>query len=469
MEVVLGIDIGTSHIKSMALDATGCVQGVERARTPVAADGHGPVHVPRDVVEAVTGCVRRLLRHGPWEVVAVAVTSVGEEGVPLAGNLEPLYPAIAWYDGRTRELTRKWGAEEENIRMLTGLAPGWEYTLWKLLWLREQGIRPAWWLPLSDYVAWYMSGEMALSVSQACRTMLFNLASRRLDEGLLDRFALPAAIFPPVKNGGEVLGAMRPAVARAWGLERAPTVAVGGHDHVVGARAMGLATLGPDELLDSKGTAEALMCPREEFIPGRMRRFPDLVCGLQAEGDRYYVMGSLWSGAGLAGAARLVGAADIAALGEAAGTGVPGSHGLRYRPPDRIACGRLEGLGEGQERGDLARSFFEGWSFAVRFMTERLEAFCGRSFARVVVCGGGSRVPLALDVQAAVLNRPLRLGGVTEAAALGACLLAGRSLGMAVRPRDGGTLVRPRPGWVETYDGIYRREYLPLFGDKGGG
>jgi len=190
------------------------------------------------------------------------------------------------------------------------------------------------------------------------------------------------------------------------------------------------------------------------------------VCGLQAEGTRYYAMASLRSGAGIAGAARLLGSGDAAALGAAAQAGPPGSNGLRYHPPYRTPRGTLEGLRDDQGPGDLARSFLEGWSFAVRFLTEELEAFSGRSFARLTVCGGGGRLSLALDIQAAVLNRPLKVAAVSEAAALGACLLAAKAAGLELRPAVGDSgerVVIPRPDWARLYDGIYRREYLGRF------
>jgi xylulokinase len=134
----------------------------------------------------------------------------------------------------------------------------------------------------------------------------------------------------------------------------------------------------------------------------------------------------------------------------------------------------ISGLAGGQDPGDLARSFFEGWSFSVRFLIEQIEAFSRRSFTKVTLCGGGVNVPLALEIQAAVLNKPLEIADVPEAAALGACLLAGKALGMGDTagrkafdgPARGGRLIRPRPEWAEVYDGVYRREYVRCLRDK---
>ncbi|MGE5593148.1 MAG: FGGY-family carbohydrate kinase [Betaproteobacteria bacterium] len=180
---LLGIDVGTTHIKAVVFDEA----GVEAARcvagTP-SVPGEGPGQVvwdPEAILETVVSVTRGAMemlaaragapraglgpavRPGP-EIAGVAVASVGESGVPLDREGRPLYPIIAWFDPRTAPQAAWWAKEigQERTRSITGLSVKSIYSALKILWLFENvsGLKDAMdaWLPVSSYVAFRLTG-----------------------------------------------------------------------------------------------------------------------------------------------------------------------------------------------------------------------------------------------------------------------------------------------------------------------
>ncbi|MDI7246948.1 MAG: FGGY family carbohydrate kinase [Bacillota bacterium] len=199
---LLGIDVGTTHIKAVVFDDA----GVEAARcvadTPSRPDGPGRVVWDPDAIwETVARVVRAavdMLNERPMrgvrgsglkvvpgssrgrvpetetetetetdgvpEIAGVAVASVGESGVALDREGRPLYPIIAWFDPRTAPQAEWWAREigQERTRAITGLSVKSIYSALKILWLFENvdGLRDAIdaWLPVSSFVAFRLTG-----------------------------------------------------------------------------------------------------------------------------------------------------------------------------------------------------------------------------------------------------------------------------------------------------------------------
>lgn len=468
-DVLCGVDIGTTHVKAVLVSREGAVLSVARADTPVTTDGHGPCHDPEAIRAAAEQVMRQAQRDaaGPARIGAVGVTSVAEEGVPLGSASELLYPSIAWHERRPSAGDREWSARHDDAELfaVTGLHKDLGFTLFKWLWLKS-AVPEAWarchtWLGLADYVIWRWTGQRGMSVSHASRTAAFDLRTFTWRQDWAAE-ALPrgADTLPPLHEAGSTVGLLRRGAIE--GLETAaevPVVATG-MDHAVGAYAAGVTR--PGQVLDSMGTAEALI---EPVPPGYLERAGpsagvDFGAGILPR--THIAIAGLASGAGVAGMFQALGARSAAARrrleSEAAGL-EPGAGGLVYVPP-RVRTGRPGALcGHQVSHGaaHLFRAVVEGWALAA---DNALLELGGTGRLRDVVCiGGGSTLALWVQVKATLLGRDVRCVRTPELAAAGAALLAGRA-GEGPGPVSGWkpetSVVSPVPGWVPGYRALSR-------------
>lgn len=462
--VLCGVDIGTTHVKAALVTEEGSLESVWSEPTPVSDDGYGPCHDPDDILATVEKTVYQAQQQcsRPSRVIAVGLTSVGEEGVPLGPKREVLYPAVAWYERRPSSEERGWSRRhpDEELFRVTGLHKDLGFTLFKWLWLKSE--RPdvwrqcATWVGIGDYVALRWTGEAAMSISHASRTALLDLGALRWhEEWAPEVLAIGTRALPPLHNAGSVVGYLPR--GRALGVLAARSVPVvsTGLDHVVGAHAAG--ALRPGRVMDSLGTAEALVAQ----VPSRVVEGADASVGVDfgaglTPGAHIAVAG-LGSGAGLAQISKLLGAGpsrDRAAL-EAAATGVgPGAGGLTYVPPRaRSDVGAaLFGLRMLHRQEHLYRAAVEGWAFAA---DDALAALGHEEAAGEVLCtGGGSSSRLMMQVKASMLGRAIKLVKTPELVAVGAALLAGQAglgrdpLGQWEPEREE---VQPDSSWAEAY------------------
>lgn len=453
--VFCGVDIGTTHVKAALVSPAGSVVGVARAPTPVTSDGVGACHDPEQIRETAEAVVRAAQETaGGAPVAAIGVTSVGEEGVPLGPSWSVLYPAIAWHERRSSDSATWWDERHtgEDRFAVTGLHPSLWSTVYKWLWLKEE--RPdAWrecrtWLGLADYVMWRWTGNRGMSLGHASRTGLLDLGNLRWHEAWADEvLARGAATLPPLLSAGSPLGSLLPGVIEGMAREREVPVVVTGHDHAVGGYAAGVAR--PGQLLDSMGTAEALV----EVVPEGLnfaefyRTGIDFGTGI-TPGTRTALFG-LESGAGIEAMRRMASSAPADDVG-------PGADGLRYLPP-RPGSPAGAFFGHRVEHGaeHFNRAVIEGWSLAADAAVRALGAH--DRITEVVCIGGGSSHELWTRVKASVMELDLLRAGTPEAVAVGAALLAG---GLQPVARTD-VAIPPVCDWVPAYREL-REEYAQL-------
>lgn len=298
--LLLGIDIGTTNIKTILFDPTGATVAQASVRTPT--------HYPRPNwayfdPEETWGAVVQGLRSVTAQVDAtriagMAVASYGEAGVPLDAHGQPLYAAIAWFDGRTAAqaawLEQQIG--QEQLFAVTGSAVQPIFTLCKLLWLRDHEpevlARTRRWLNMADYIAYRLCGVPAADFTLASRTLCLDLHRRQWAADLIATVGIDPSILAPLQSSGTRLGPVLPEVAAATGLPTSAQVAVGGHDHIVGALALGVTQVG--DMLNSIGTAEAIFLPVEQPISDANFGRQGYSQGVHAAG-KYYLLGGLYT------------------------------------------------------------------------------------------------------------------------------------------------------------------------------
>ncbi|MBE3597611.1 MAG: carbohydrate kinase [Limnochordaceae bacterium] len=486
MPLLIGIDLGTTHLKALAIDEEGHPRASASIPTPATDEGDGRVvYDPEAVWQSVCQVLDAVLRGTDQRVAGIACASMGEAGFLLDEGGTPLWPAIAWFDPRTRPLEQWWQDHvgRARIRSITGLSMDFTYSLNKILWYRDADpdrfARARHWLGMAEWVAFKLSGHMATNYSLASRTMAFDLLREEWADELLEAASLPRSLLPPVLPAGTPLGPVTAGAAGETGLPAGTVVCVGAHDHICAALAAGAIT--PGVILNSCGTAETMLTTLDRASASEAMPDERVVVGHHLFPNLYYVMTSFRT-SGLSADwfvhHLLTGGSPSheAFAGRAAESAV-GARGLLFYPYLRDASdqrhgagssGLLVGLRDFHTNADVARALIEGLAFEARRMFDRLQAVMQQPAQVVRAVGGSTANPVWMQVKADVLGIVVDVLEMKEATAYGAALLAGLGTGTfsdVRRMPEDSTRVRgryvPDPTRHQAYDGLYRR-YLSL-------
>jgi xylulokinase len=440
---LVGLDVGTSAVKGLAIDEEGRVLATASADYPLSRPQPGwSEQEPEDWWRATEEVLGRL-PEGP-----VGLSGQMHGLVVLDTEQRVLRPAILWNDQRTAaecaEIEERVGfsrlLELTGNRALTG------FTAPKLLWLRRHEpevyaqIRHV--LLPKDYVRLRLTGELAADVADASGTLLFDVRRRVWSEEVCAALEIPLDWLPPVHESTEIAGA---------------------GDQAAAALGVGVAHPGPvSVVLGTSGVVFAALPSYEHDREGRLHAF------CHAVPDTWHAMGVMLSAAGSSAWLHGVLAADLADLELEAKRWPAGTEGLLFAPylagertphPDPDARAAFTGVSARHDRGALWRAMLEGVAYGLRDSLELLRELGARPESGRV-SGGGARSELWLRILASVLGLPLDTTESEEGSAFGAALLAGVRADVFADADDAvGRCVRPRrriePEW--DYDDGYRR------------
>ncbi len=468
MTALVGLDVGTSGVKALAISPTG--ELLARAERDYPLSTPQPGWAEQDPADWRRAAEEALAALGAGDIAGIGLTGQMHGLVALDAEQRVLRPAILWNDQRTaaecREIEERLGLS--RLIELTGnrALPG--FTAPKLLWLRrhepETFERIAHVLLPKDFVRLALTGELATDVADASGTLLFDVAGRRWSGDVLDALELPAAWLPRALESPAV-SAETPA---------GTPVAAGAGDQAAGALGVGVIGAGPASVvLGTSGVVFAALPSAVVDPEGRAHVF------CHATPGGWHAMGVMLSAAGSLGWFRhtLAPGEGYDALVAEAGRWEPGAEGLLFLPylagertphVDPDARGAFVGLSLRHDRGALVRAVLEGVAYGLRDSLEILRALgCRLDVGRV--SGGGARSDLWLRIVASVLGLPLERTAAEEGAAYGAALLGGVAGGVfadveeavasCVSVRD---TIEPVPGWEEIYAEGYAR-YRALY------
>ena len=474
--ILLGIDIGTTHVKACAYDEGGRPLVNARRLTPTNRIPNGGAEYAAGALEeAVFGAVREAIeRTGPPR--AIGVTSMAESGFIIGEDGLALGPAIAWFDGRTAPQAARWKGrmDAQELFSRTGLHVTPAYTACKLEWTRENApdlyARAAGWLGMSEYLVYRMTGTRATEPSLASRTLLFDLRRGDWDEDLCHLAGVPIGLLPPVYPAGTVPGTLKEETAGKIGAPAGIPVVLGGHDHICGA--FGAGATAPGEIVDSMGTAEAsLLTLADPPLDGTGYGL-GLPVGRHVLPERYYLGATLPRSGGLVG--QLVGLLggdkeDLARWTEDAAALSPGEGGVCLPPTDEdpIAGGLLLcALGGEGGPGHLLRAVLEGLTLQMNHDLTRAVEASEIKPSRITLVGGGAQSGLWARLKADASDLPVRVVSDPECVARGAAMLAGVGTGVfpdaaSVPDPDYEADLEPS-GNHATYERLYAEAHEPL-------
>ncbi len=482
MDMLLGVDLGSTNIKAAVYDLSG--RGVAGASRPTLRRNPYPDHPdwavwePEEIWRAVADSAKEAVgRVGdPKSVKGVAVTGMGMDGVPVDADGRWLYPFISWHCPRTIPQQRWWleriGADRQFG--ITGTQVWAFNTALRLLWMREHEPavldRTRKWLLIEDFVNFMLCGRMATDYSMASTTLLFDQRKRAWSEELLKESGIDRRLLCDPLPSGTVLGEVHARAAEATGLAAGTPVVLGGHDYCCGGLPTG--AFKPGVVLDVVGTWEMVVgALAEPPLTPEARRTGVFVDSHVARG--------LWTYMGAAVAADMLEwfrrecaeGADwdrLVALAEAA---PPGADGVTFLPHmsggtcpvvDSASMGAFAGLRNIATKGHLLRAMIEGLNFQFRQILGGLGSALGARPDRVVAVGGPTRNRLWMQNKADVTGKPVEVPELDEAVPLGAAILAGIGAGLYRDEQDAFDRVR-RPGRVyepnPSLRGLYDERY----------
>jgi sugar (pentulose or hexulose) kinase len=444
--ILLGIDVGTSLIKVGAFTSSGVQVCLHTAPTPITWDGPEQAHHdPLELWEVVCRLLRQvMLEIDPKRLACVGISSFGEAGVLVSKDGMPQTPILAWFDTRPKGMLE--GLDLQAVRRKTGVMADHTYSLSKILWHAKQlEITGLTWLSTADWIAYQLTGTMQMGVTQASRTLLFDLQSQTWLEEVLRDCGLPLNVLAPIRLPGEQIGTVTNAASSQTRLPVGLPVAEAAHDQACAAAGVG--AIEPGIFLNACGTVETIFTTLEQGDLNAALETEFVVLGHHALTGRYWAMATMRaSGSVFDWAVRLtnklepgseISSTDYEHALEAASRIEPDE--LNFIPHLRqisddpratsLPGGVFLGLRETHTHGHLIRAVLEGLSLEAAGLLERFGPIPEQALIRAV--GGPSRNPIWMQLKANLYNLPLEVCSVTNASTWGAAWLAWHHLNSA--------------------------------------
>jgi glycerol kinase len=447
MAVVIAVDAGTTGVRSMAVGQDGRVLGARYREFPQYFPRPGWVeHDPEEIWQAVAKTLADLLASLDEPVGAIGITNQRETTVSWNRRSgRPLHRAIVWQDRRTSGMCEALEAAGhlDLVRARTGLVLDPYFSATKMAWLLAEGGLSAADLAFGTVDSWLIwrltQGAAHLTdVTNASRTLLFDITTLKWDGELADLFGIPLTALPEVAPSSGRL-----AVTAAGAVPGLPAgIPISGVAGDQQAALFGQGCFSPGMTKNTYGTGSFVLMN----VGGAC---PDPVDGLlttvawSLENPRqvtYALEGAIFitgaavqwlrDGLGLIAESAAVGPLSESVSDNGGAYVVPALTGLGSPWWDPHARGTIVGLTRGVTAAHLARAVVESMAYQTRDAVDSMTAAAAQPLTELRVDGGASVMGLLLQVQSDLLGVPVVRSTVKETTALGAAFLAGLAEGM---------------------------------------
>ena len=447
MKYILALDQGTTSSRAVLLGRDGRVHG--SAQTPFKQIFPKPGWVEHDPVEIWSsqfGVAMEALAQANIEaslIAAIGITNQRETAIIWDRKTgEPVYNAIVWQDRRTSgfcDRLREQG-HEPLIQQKTGLVIDAYFSASKIRWLLDNvaGVKQRAergelaFGTVDSWLIWKLSGgtRHVTDVTNASRTMLFNLHSLEWDDELLTLFEVPRRLLPEVVSSSEICATC------AGALQSVPIAGIAGDQQ---AALFGQMCMQPGMVKCTYGTGSFMLLNTGEKPVASKNKLVTTVAWRMKGKTVYALEGSVF----IAGAVvqwlrdelQLIRSAPeieelAATVPDTAGVYVvPAFSGLGAPHWDQYARGAILGLTRGANRAHIARAALEGIAFQITDIISAMERDSGVPLTELRVDGGASRNNLLMQIQADLLGCPVTRPANPETTVLGATYLAGLAVG----------------------------------------
>jgi sugar (pentulose or hexulose) kinase len=424
-----GLDVGTTSVKALLMTPDGVELAQGRAQTPWETTPQGVEAHPYAIAAAAQDALADALSAVPdARVIALGVASMGEAGVLVDADDDPLAPVIAWHDSRDLaqldDLEKSIGGPRFSTR--TGLPLWSQWSLTKHRWLVEnvpsagRAVRR---YNIAEWVARNLGADQVSELSLTSRTGWLDLETKTPWDETVDWSGARGSLLGDLVQAGAPIGR----VSSDCGLEqvRGATLSIAGHDHQ--AATVGAGACGDQDELDSCGTADAIVRTTLPTIPSDSRASltaAGVTVGWHALQDRWSVLGATQGGLVLQQVMTRLGAgrADLGELDRLAARSSLGATTVAIDPQSHAFT-----ITGSEASGDVWRAATEAVTRQLRQLSDVIAGAAGPR-GQLVVTGGWSNSTALMAAKASALG-PLWRTATTEAGARGAALLGGLAHG----------------------------------------
>jgi xylulokinase len=469
----IGIDIGTSSVKSVLLDGNDTIIASESAPLTVSRPHDGwSEQDPAHWWDGVLKTIDALAAKHPTLVSQVAGMGLSgqQHGATCLDRFdEVIRPCILWNDGRSPAECAEIEAAIPDSRQITGnmAMPG--FTMPKIHWMAKHEPknreRIAKVLLPKDYIRLMLTGEHACDMADAGSTLWLNVEKRDWSDKHLALTGFDRGHMPKLYEGTESTGQLRETLQKRWNMRLRPVMAGGGGDNP--AAACGVGCLKDGTASVSLGTSGVLFVSNATYSPN-----PDNAVHAMCHSipNTWSQMGVILSAAvcmdwwsGIAGKPAHELSAEVKTP-ERPATALfqPFLGGERTPHNDMSLRAAFVGMGHTATRAELTQAVMEGVAYAFRDNLEALKA-AGSNPPRVLALGGGSRSKVWLEIMASMLNVPVDVpqdgdfGGAYGAARLGRVAATGEDPFEVCKSPPTKAVIDPIPALAAQYDEGFQR------------
>ena len=450
MKYILALDQGTTSSRAILFDDKGEICSVSQREFEQIFPQPGWVeHNPEHIVSSqIAVALDALQKVGATAKDVAAIGIANQRETTLLWNRDtgqPIHNAIVWQDRRTADFCERLrnAGHSEPIQQRTGLLIDSYFSASKISWMLEnvpgaRKLAEAGKLAFGTVDAWLVykltQGRVhATDISNASRTMLFNIHKRDWDEELLKIFGITRSVLPEVRSSSEIYAE----VNGVEGLNRIPVAGIAGDQQ---AALYGQRCYKSGMTKNTYGTGcFMLQNTGTRAVPSSNRLVTTIAWSIGGTTE-YALEGSVFVGGAVVqwlrdGLGLIRKSEEVEALAKS----VPDNGGVYFVPAfvglgaphwDSYARGSIFGLTRGSTAGHIARAAVESIAYQVADLLDAMQRDSGDSVQELRVDGGAAANDSLMQFQADILSVPVLRPAVTETTAFGAALLAGRAIGL---------------------------------------
>jgi len=449
VKYVLALDQGTTSSRALLFDRTGSVCAVAQREFAQIFPQPGWVeHNPEEIVFSQVAVAIEAIaqaRAHAGEIAAIGIANQRETAVVWNRDTGlPIHNAIVWQDRRTADFCERLRSEgqAELVQQRTGLLIDSYFSATKVFWILEnvpgaRSLAEAGKLAFGTVDSWLVwnltEGRVhATDVTNASRTMLFNIHSCDWDAELLDLFRIPRSMMPRLLSSSEILEKIQD----VNGLEGIPIAGMAGDQQ---AALFGQRCASPGMTKNTYGTGCFMLQNTGQRAVPSSNRLVTTIAWKLGNTTEYALEGSVFIGGAVVqwlrdGLGLIRKSEEVEALAKS----VPDNGGVYFVPAfvglgaphwDPYARGSIFGLTRGSTAGHIARAAVESIAYQVADLLDAMLRDSGDEVRELRVDGGASANDSLMQFQADILGVPVVRPAVTETTALGAAYLAGLAAG----------------------------------------
>ena len=448
-QYILALDQGTSSSRAIVFDHEGNIRSTAQQEftqyfpQPGWVE-HDPMEIWASEAAVIAEAISKIGINGK-DIAAIGITNQRETTIVWDAETGlPVHKAIVWQDRRTSEFCDSLKAQGlvDKIREKTGLIIDAYFSGTKIKWILDNvpGAREKAeagklrFGTVDSWLVWQLTrGEVHVTdVSNASRTMLFNINTLQWDQELLDLLGVPLSMMPSVRSSSEVYGHTKTTIF----AHEVPIAGIAGDQQ---AALFGQMCTEPGSVKNTYGTGCFLLMNTGKKPILSHNNLLTTVAWKIGDTVNYALEGSIFVGGSVVqwlrdGLGIIRSSSEIEALA----TSVPDNGGVYFVPAltgmgapywDQYAHGVICGITRGTTAAHIARAALEGIAFQTMDIVSAMERDAGVKLAELKVDGGASRNNLMMQFQADVLDTAVIRPQVTETTAMGACYLAGLAVG----------------------------------------